>query len=62
MTNGTCVKYSMENWAYKVVSTRAHEISGCKILSRVLHPRVPHLGSMNGDVQYDLATLEFNNG
>ena len=61
-TNETCVKYSMEPQAYKVVSTHAHEISGWKILSRPLHSRAPHLGGMNGDVQSGLANMEFNNG
>ena len=32
------------------------------ILSRLLHSRAPHLGGINGDVQSDLATLDFNNG
>ena len=62
MTNDTCVKSYMSPQAYKVVSTHAHEISGWTILSRLLHPRVPHLGGMNGDVKYDLATLAFKNG
>ena len=48
--------------AYKIVSTHAHEISGWNILFRLLHSRAPHLGGMNGDVQYNLATLAFNNG
>ena len=47
----------MAHQAYKVVSTHAHEISGWKILSRLLHSRSPHLRGMNGDVQSDLATL-----
>ena len=47
---------------YTVVSTYAHEISGYTILSRILHSCDPHLGGMNGDVQYDLATLAFKNG
>ena len=37
MTNDTYVKPSMTPQEYKVVSTHAHEISGCKILSRLLH-------------------------
>ena len=48
--------------AYKVVSTHAHEISVWTILSRLIHSRAPHLGGMNGDVKYDLATLAFKNG
>ena len=48
--------------AYNVVSTHAHEISGWKIISRLLYSRAPYLVGMNGDVQSDLATLEFKNG
>ena len=48
--------------AYKVVSTHAYEISGCTILSRLLHSRAPHIGEMNGDVQSDIASLAFRNG
>ena len=48
--------------AYKFFSTHDREISGWKILSRLLHSRGPHLGGINGDVQSDLATLEFKNG
>ena len=62
MTNDTCVKSSMAPQAYKVVSTHAHEIPGWTILSRLLHSCAPHLGGMNGDVQYYLATLNFKNG
>ena len=52
----------MSNQAYTFVSNHAHEISGCTILSRLLHSRAPQLGGMNADVQYDLATLAFKNG
>ena len=52
----------MEPQAYNFFSTQAHEISGYTILSRILHSRDSHLGGMNSDVQYDLATLAFNNG
>ena len=45
--------------AYKVVSTRDHEISVWTILYRLLHSRAPHLGGMNDDVQSNLATLAF---
>ena len=62
MTNETCVKSSMAPQAYKVVSTHAHEISGCTMISRLLHSHSPHLGGMNVDVKSDLATLAFNNG
>ena len=48
--------------ACKIVSTPAHEISGWTILSRLIHSHAPHIGGMNGDVQYDLATLAFSNG
>ena len=47
---------------YKVVNTHAHEISGWKILSRLLHARAPHLGGVNGDVDYEPDTLAFNYG
>ena len=62
MTYYTCVESSMVPQAYKVFSTHAHEISGWKILSRILYSPNPHLGGMGGDVQYGPATLEFNNG
>ena len=62
MNNDTCVKYYMAPKAYKVVSTHAHKISVWKIISRLIHPRAPNLGGMNGDVQSDLSTLAFNNG
>ena len=45
-----------------VVNYHAHEISGCTILSTTLHARDPHIGGMNGDVQYYLSVLEFKNG
>ena len=56
MTNDTCVKSFMENKAYKVVSTHAHEISGCNVLYRLIHSHTTHIGGTNGDVQSDLAT------
>ena len=62
MTNNTCVKSSMSPQAYKIVSTRAHEISGWNILSRLLHSSAPHLVGINSDVQSDPATLSFRNG
>ena len=49
--NDTCVKYYMAPQAYKVVNTHAHEISGWKILSRLLHMHDHHLRGINGDVQ-----------
>ena len=52
----------MEPQSYKVFSTHDHEISGFTILSRLIHSRALHIGGMNGDVQYDLATLAFKNG
>ena len=61
-TNDTCIKYSISPHVYKVFSTYSHKISGWKILSRLLHSHAPHLGGVNGDVQSDLATLEFKNG
>ena len=62
MTNDTCVKYSMEPQAYKVVITNTHEILGWKILSRLIHLSAPHIVGMNCDVQSDLANLVLNNG
>ena len=61
MTNDTWVKSSVAPQTYKFVSNHAHEISGCKCLSRIPHYCAPHLGVMNGDVQSDLATMVFNN-
>ena len=46
---------------YKVVSANAHEISGWKIPSRLIHSRAPNIGGMNGDDQSKLSTLAFNN-
>ena len=51
----------MSPQSYKVVSTSTHEISGWKILSIFLHWCDPRIGGMNGDVQFYLATLVFNN-
>ena len=48
--------------AYKVVNTHAHEISGCKFLSRLIRARAPFTVGMNCDFQSDLDTLAFNNG
>ena len=48
--------------AYKLFITHAHDISGWTILYRLLHSRAPHLGGINGDVQYNIATLAFKNG
>ena len=62
MTKDTCVKSSMAPQAYKVVRTYAHEISGWKILSRILYLRTSHIGGINGDIKYGLDTLEFKNG
>ena len=46
---------------YKFVIIHAHEITGLKILSRLLHSRAPYIGGIIGDVQSDLETLEFKN-
>ena len=62
MTNNTLVKCSIAPQSYKFFSTHAHEISGWTILSRIIHPCVPHLGGINGDVQSDISTLALNNG
>ena len=56
LTNDTRVKY------YKVINTHENEIPRQTILYRLIHANEPHLGWMNGDIQYDLATLAFNNG
>ena len=52
----------MVTQTYKVVNIHAHEILGWKILSRLLHLRAPNIKGINGDVNYDLATLAFKNG
>ena len=62
MTNDTSVKSSMAPQDYKFFITHAHEILGWTILSRLIHLYATHLGGINGDVQYDLATLAFKNG
>ena len=46
---------------YKVINTHYRGISGWKVISILLHSRSPHPGGINGDVQYDLATLVFKN-
>ena len=51
----------MTHQAYKVVSTHSREISGWKIVSRLIHSFSHHLGGINGDFRSDLATLAFNN-
>ena len=61
MTNDTCVKSSMAPQPYKVFSTHANEISGCKIISILKHSHTPNIGGMNVDVRSDLATLTFKN-
>ena len=61
LTNYTYIKYSMTPQAYKAVNTHAHEISGWKFLSRLIHVRATHIGGVNGDVQSDLATMAFIN-
>ena len=43
-------------------NTHAHEISVRKILSGNIRASASHPGGTNGDVQYDLSTLVFNNG
>ena len=61
MTNDICVNYSIAPQAYNVLNTHDHQISGCKILSRLIHSHVPNVGGIDGDVQYYLTTLSFNN-
>ena len=48
--NDIYVKTSMAPHAYKVVINHAHEISGWKILSRLLHVIDPNLGGMIDDI------------
>ena len=48
--------------AYKVVSTHAHEILECTILSRILRLYAPRIGVINGYIRSDLATMAFKNG
>ena len=48
--------------AYKAVNTHAYEIPTWKLLSRLIPERAPHIGGMNGDVQFDLDTLAFKSG
>ena len=43
LTNDTCVKSSMEPQAYNFFITHDHEISGCTILSILIHSLDPHL-------------------
>ena len=62
LKNDTYFKYSILSHFYKVVVTHYHEITGCIILSRLIHIQATHIGEMNGYFQYELATLEFNNG
>ena len=52
----------MVTTSYKVVNTHAYEISGWKILSRLLLSHAPYIGGMNGGVQSDLDTLALKNG
>ena len=52
----------MEPQAYKVVNTHAHDISGCKIISRLIYARTTNIVGMNGGDQSDLSPLVFNNG
>ena len=59
--NDTCVISSMAPQAYKVLNTHAHEISGCTIVSILIHSRAPHIGGMSGYVQSDLSTLTLQN-
>ena len=40
----------MSPQSFKFVTTHAHEISGWKILSGIIHEQTPNLGGMNGDV------------
>ena len=60
LTNYTYVKSYIETHSYKILNTYVHEISVWTILYVLIHLRAPHIGGMNGDVQYDLVTLEFD--
>ena len=61
LTNYTRVKYSVTPQDYKVVNNHAHEVSGCKIISILLHLQSPHLRGINDDVKSDLSTPSFKN-
>ena len=39
--------------AYKVIATHDNEVSGWKIISRIIHASVPHVVQINDDVQYE---------
>ena len=52
----------MEPQAFKVVTTHAHKMLVCTILSITISDRYSHLGGMNGDVKYYLSRLELKNG
>ena len=52
----------LDTQCYKVVTPHAHEMSGWKKLSRLIHSRYPNIEGMNGDVKSDLSTLMFKNG
>ena len=62
LTNDTNVKYSMAPHSYKAVNNHAHEISGWKIISRLIHVIAPHIGGINSGVQSELSNLAFKNG
>ena len=52
----------MAHQVYNIVSIHDNEISGCTIISRLIHLHAPYLVGMNVDVQSDMSTLSFNKG
>ena len=52
----------LDTQCYKVVTPHAHEMSGWKKLSRLIHSRSPQIEGMNGDAKSDLSILVLKNG
>ena len=59
LTNFTCIISYMTPQYCKFFTDQAHKLSGCTIISRLLHDRSSHLVTMGGDTQSELATLVF---
>lgn len=54
--------YTNDNTApqeYKVIIIHDHEVSGCNLISRIIHARSYHTRGINGDFKYDLSNLTF---
>ena len=62
LTNDKCLKASTDPQSYKVVNIHSNEISGSKILNRLLHSHSPNIGGMSCDVLSDLSTLALRKG